>query len=571
MEINNVKLNRIGKSDIKIEITDYLERKIRILANLYPTLEWSGPLFYRIKKNDSFESRTYEAIDALPLNFGSSSYTNFCSDDIRLPEFIVRNGYDEDGIYIGLIHSHNTMGTNASSTDEKTILNECNERGTFMSLIVNNYGKYSCYMSRKVIKKVDIKCDKSSYDFDGNITNQKVSTKEDLTVIECFDVSIVEREEMLEFVKYAKGIYEESEKERTAKIAKYSKSDAIDYCDADLFGNRINPMLPFNSKFKDDAPSSYESKYKKIEKLIGFYDSEYISFMEKNLLKSIKVKTVIEFIKARKSKIKSMNDFTRLMIDFFKEKNTVSGYSCLYSCIVYLSNFEDEDAHNIVERIVNGMSDMEYNSFKRFFLSEQMQYQIIEFASMEANEIYESSDVILSEAGFNFGVSKVDDKSFIDKIIKSSNDRSSYAFVVAVRAFAVLYNNDKIKDSKFLYEKSKELSQVFINNESNYNINDYGIDSERETFLSVLYDICNSLNNGLIGIDSINYNEKLDITECDTEELAWNAICGIIKIGFDNDGYSFDQKQLYKAYKIYKENLKDIGEPVSYIINNFAV
>lgn len=567
MEVNNVKLNRISKSDIKIEITDYLERKIRILANLYPTLEWSGPLFYRIKKNDSFESRTYEAIDALPLNFGSSSYTNFCSDDIRLPEFIVRNGYDEDGIYMGLIHSHNTMGTNASSTDEKTILVECNERGTFMSLIVNNYGKYSCYMSRKVIKKVDMKCDKSSYDFDGNIINQKVSTKEDLTVIECFDVSVVEREEMLEFVKYAKGIYEESEKER---IAKYSKSAAIDYCDADLFEGRVNPMLPFNSKFKDDVPS-YENRYKKIEKLIGFYDSAYISFMEKNLLKSIKVKTVIEFMKARKNKIKSMSDFTRLMIDFFKDKNTVSGYSYLYSCIVYLSNFEDEEAYNIVASIVNGMSDVEYNSFKRFFLSEQMQYQIIEFALMENNEIYESSDIILSEAGFNFGVSKVDDKSFIDKIIKSSNDRSSYAFVVAVRAFAVLYNKDKIKDNKFLYEKSMELSQVFINNESNYNINDYGIDSEQETFLSALYDICSSLNNGLISIDNIDYNERLDITECDEEELAWNAICGIIKIGFSNDGYSFDQKQLYKAYKIYKENLKDIDGSVSYIINNFSI
>lgn len=570
MEVNNVKLNRINKSNIKIEITDYLERKIRILANLYPALEWSGPLFYRIKKNDSFENRTYEAIDALPLNFGSSAYTNFCSDDIRLPEFIVRNGYDEDGIYMGLIHSHNTMGTNASSTDERTILNECDERGTFMSLIVNNYGKYSCYMSRKVIKRVDMKCDKSSYDFDGNITNQKVSTKEDITVIECFDVSIVEREEMLEFVKYAKGIYEESEKERAAKTAKYSKPEDINYYDADLFGNRINPMLSFNSKPKDDAPS-YESKYKKIEKLIGFYDSEYISFMEKNLLKSIKVKTVIEFMKARKNKIRSMSDFTRLMIDFFKEKNTVSGYSYLYSCIVYLSNFEDEDAYSVVEGIVNGMSDVEYNSFKRFSLSEQMQYQIIEFALMENNEIYEMSDVILSEAGFNFGVSKVDDKSLIDKIIKCNNDRSSYAFVVAVRAFAVLYNKDKVKDDKFLYKKSMELSQVFINNESNYNINDYGIDSEQETFLSALYDICNSLNSGLISIDSIHYNEKLDITECDEEELAWNAICGIIKIGFDNDGYSFDQKQLYKAYKIYKENLKDIEEPVSYIINNFAV
>jgi hypothetical protein len=566
MEVNNVKLNRINKSDIKIEITDYLERKIRILANLYPALEWSGPLFYRIKKNGSFESRTYEAIDALPLNFGSSSYTNFCSDDIRLPEFIVRNGYDEDGIYMGLIHSHNTMGTNASSTDEKTILNECNERGTFMSLIVNNYGKYSCYMSRKVIKKVDMKCDKSSYDFDGNITSQKVSTKEDLTVIECFDVSIVEREEMLEFVKYAKGIYEESEKERTAKIAKYSKPEDVYYRNADLF----NPMLPFKDKFKDDT-SSHENRYKKIEKLIGFYDSEYISFMEKNLLKSIKVKTVIEFMKARKSKIRSMSDFTRLMIDFFKEKNTVSGYSYLYSCIVYLSDFEDEEAYNIVTGIVNGMNDVEYNSFKRFFLSEQMQYQIIEFALMEDNEIYKSSDTVLSEAGFNFGVSKVDDKSLIDKIIKCSNDRSSYAFVVAVRAFAVLYNKDKTKDDKFLYEKSLELSQAFINNESNYNINDYGIDSEQETFLSALYDICSYLNNGLISIDSIHYNEKLDITECDEEELAWNSICGIIKIGFYNDGYSFDQKQLYKAYKIYKEGLKDISMSVSYVINNFAV
>ena len=54
------------------------------------------------------------------------------------------------GAQTGLIHSHHSMATFFSRTDTSTLQSEGNEQNNFVSLIVNNAGKYSAAITRKV-------------------------------------------------------------------------------------------------------------------------------------------------------------------------------------------------------------------------------------------------------------------------------------------------------------------------------------------------------------------------------------------------------------------------------------
>ena len=55
----------------------------------------------------------------------------------------------DEGIYQGLIHSHNRMPTFFSGTDTGTLSAEGNDMNHFVSLIVNNEGKYTAAVTRR--------------------------------------------------------------------------------------------------------------------------------------------------------------------------------------------------------------------------------------------------------------------------------------------------------------------------------------------------------------------------------------------------------------------------------------
>lgn len=83
------------------------------------------------------------------MDEGTSAYTEFnMSPDVATymidhPELL------EEGIYQGLIHSHNNMATFFSGTDTATLSAEGNDMAHFVSLIVNNAGKYTAGITRK--------------------------------------------------------------------------------------------------------------------------------------------------------------------------------------------------------------------------------------------------------------------------------------------------------------------------------------------------------------------------------------------------------------------------------------
>lgn len=139
---------RKGSSSYKIVIPDKVERLIRFLCERVWETEWSGVLFYTSSGNFEDGSLEIRCEDILPMDIGSTTYTEFnMSPDVisymaQHPELL--------DCKTGLIHSHNNMSTFFSTTDLNTLEEEGNEQNHFVSLIVNNAGKYTAAITRKI-------------------------------------------------------------------------------------------------------------------------------------------------------------------------------------------------------------------------------------------------------------------------------------------------------------------------------------------------------------------------------------------------------------------------------------
>lgn len=142
------------KQSYNIVIPKNVEEKIRHLCSVVHEVEWSGILFY--KKEGSFENNDLKitCVDIFPMDIGSSGFTDF--DDT--PDIAAYRCEHlellEEGIYEGLIHSHDVMKAFFSSTDTNTLLEEGTDRNHFVSLIVNNEGNYVAAVTRRIKQEV---------------------------------------------------------------------------------------------------------------------------------------------------------------------------------------------------------------------------------------------------------------------------------------------------------------------------------------------------------------------------------------------------------------------------------
>lgn len=133
----------------KMVIPLEVERKIRLLCREIHNVEWSGVLFYKVSGSFEDKSLTITCVDIFQMDEGTGGYTEYdmspdvCSYMCDHPELM------EAGIYQGLIHSHNNMATFFSATDTGTLLAEGSDMNHFVSLIVNNAGKYTAGITRR--------------------------------------------------------------------------------------------------------------------------------------------------------------------------------------------------------------------------------------------------------------------------------------------------------------------------------------------------------------------------------------------------------------------------------------
>ena len=128
--------------DIKLVIPKKIHNKYTYLLSRYKNLEWSGPAWYKVKTDEDGFPIEWKIIHFHTLDLGSHAATEWEAKDLAA---ILKETYASmpslKKSYMGLIHSHNTMGAFLSGTDTSTITDMAPDVGFYGSLVVASAGK----------------------------------------------------------------------------------------------------------------------------------------------------------------------------------------------------------------------------------------------------------------------------------------------------------------------------------------------------------------------------------------------------------------------------------------------
>ena len=247
-------LELVHRQDIfKIVIPAEVEKKIRFLCKNIWDVEWSGILFYKVEGAFEDKSLTIRCVDLFQMDIGTSAYTEFNVSPDMATYMVDHPELLEEGIYQGLIHSHNNMATFFSGTDTATLSAEGNDMAHFVSLIVNNAGKYTAGITRKY-KCVQTVSEKYTYPTWNDEVREGVETFDiEEEKLEWFNLDIVFEDatddfetEMMERIKEIK----ESKKKVVTPIYK-------GYPQYGNYGKNIAPTKEVGSTFPMDKEEYY--------------------------------------------------------------------------------------------------------------------------------------------------------------------------------------------------------------------------------------------------------------------------------------------------------------------------
>lgn len=273
-----------SNTSYKMIIPKNVEAQIRHLCSVIHDVEWSGVLFY--KKTGSIETNdlVITCIDICIMDIGSATYTRFI-DSPDVITYRVENNLLEEGIYEALIHSHNSMATFFSGTDQSTLVKEGSISNHFVSLIVNNEGTYTAALTRKVTTETTAEIH-TKYTIDkhyNTFNDEKVELKkgeireDDKTLssksqyVEWFDL-IIEKEEADNTFVYLD--------ERLGELRRRKNRSAVSFWDdnySNYKGETPIPTLNDRIKNKTTPPSTSLC-------LVESFDPELIKTLSLQLL-----------------------------------------------------------------------------------------------------------------------------------------------------------------------------------------------------------------------------------------------------------------------------------------------
>lgn len=149
--MNEEKLNEVGfvenKNIFKLVIPEIVEKTIREWCALNPSTEWSGTLFYTYEGSFKDNNIVFTVRDFLVSDIGTSGFTSY-EVTPEICNYMLEN--DLMDCNTGLIHSHNSMAAFFSGTDNNTLKSEGCDTCHYLSLVVNNAGKYVARVTRRV-------------------------------------------------------------------------------------------------------------------------------------------------------------------------------------------------------------------------------------------------------------------------------------------------------------------------------------------------------------------------------------------------------------------------------------
>lgn len=163
----SVKLNeRVFAQAVDLEINRNVMDTINLMHHITPrATEWSGVIFYKI--NGSYadlESLTLEVVDLVPMDIGTSTYTEAVWDFSKDATFAEKFTYwvleaeerGEDPCEMGCIHTHHTMSAFFSGTDTDDLHENAEKTRAYLSLIVNYEMDFNKWVAKVAILAEEI-------------------------------------------------------------------------------------------------------------------------------------------------------------------------------------------------------------------------------------------------------------------------------------------------------------------------------------------------------------------------------------------------------------------------------
>lgn len=252
-------LELVHRQDIfKIVIPAEVEKKIRFLCKNIWDVEWSGVLFYKVEGAFEDKSLTIRCVDLFQMDIGTSAYTEFNVSPDMATYMVDHPELLEEGIYQGLIHSHNNMATFFSGTDIATLSAEGNDMAHFVSLIVNNAGKYNAGITRKY-KCVQTVSEKYTYPTWNGEVREGVETFDiEEEKLEWFNLDIVFENATDDFeTEMMERIKEIKEAKKKVVTPMYGGRNYPQYGN---YGKAITPTKEVGSTFPMDEDKYYGEK-----------------------------------------------------------------------------------------------------------------------------------------------------------------------------------------------------------------------------------------------------------------------------------------------------------------------
>lgn len=372
----------------KLLVPKKVEEKIRYLCRKFPSLEWSGILFYTHTGNFEDNNLEIHCEDIYPMDLGSATFTTFKNDE-TIASYIADN-IELFNCDMGLVHSHNQMSCFFSGTDTATLQSEGNDTNCFVSLIVNNAGTYCAAITRKIQRKTEVvtKSLGTSYEFfgDGEIRTDEDPMSEctqiiDREIIEYFMLD-VEREIVDNPFDFLDRRFEEitARKNTTSSYTQKERDDEF-YDWIHSSKNEVKELPVFDKKTMDEMVD-YESWYPDPTiihrlacqmitcSLIISKDVDLKQWITKHMLK------VYSNIFDKKDSLGQFKEYSEFIVEFLiTQYEQMSEESIPEELLVYLDIYQQKIAEALLDELgqypTNGYIDA-YKEILMRYCDEQL-------------------------------------------------------------------------------------------------------------------------------------------------------------------------------------------------------
>ena len=265
----------VEKSTNQIIIPSKVEKIIRYYCSMSPSNEWSGILFYKVEGD--FDSPEFKIIceDIYLMDIGSAGYTSYDFKNADISTYLMDHPELLD-CYQGLIHSHDTMEAFFSGVDTKTLQSEGNDTIIFVSLIVNNAGKYVASVTRKVNYTSTItEVGKYLFFEDTQKTTAEESYITQHQELQYFPLKVI-KEEVYEHPMAQRFLEIQNAKQKVRAVPQYSNTNygLSDYVSQSYPKSNLAMVKSRQEKFEDDYWHNSPAKTTPIEQRLPFEPKE---------------------------------------------------------------------------------------------------------------------------------------------------------------------------------------------------------------------------------------------------------------------------------------------------------